>query len=333
MSFTMFHPTRSFICLLGCLLVSPAAGASYEALFPVKKHDFGTVAVSAKTEFRFPIVNNTDREIHIRTVRASCGCTTPIVETEYIGPGETGSILARYNTDTFRGKKGATLTVVVDRPSYGEVRLRVDGYIRRDLVFHPGQVDFGNVAVGRSATETCQVSYAGRSDWRIVDVRSNQPWIRPKFNETLRQNGSVKYDLTVELREDAPAGMFQDQLVVITDDRSMPRIPIRVSGDIQSAVQVAPQLISLGSVKDGESVAQRLVIRGRDPFVIESIECPGWKVDFERSQEPKKMHIISTTFQPVAAQGTQKVRVIVTTRGESGSAPANALLTAVVAER
>ncbi len=141
-----------------------------DTAFPVKNHDFGTVAVAAKTEFRFPIHNTTSQTIHIRDVRASCGCTTPIIETAYIAPNQTGSILARFNTGTFRGKRGATLTVVIDQPHYTEVRLRVDGYIRQDMVVHPGAVEFGQINGGDSHEKTVQILYAGRDDWSVVDV-------------------------------------------------------------------------------------------------------------------------------------------------------------------
>ena len=44
--------------------------------FAVKKHDFGTVAVSAKTEFRFPVYNPFNKPLHIKTVRRSCRRST-----------------------------------------------------------------------------------------------------------------------------------------------------------------------------------------------------------------------------------------------------------------
>ena len=36
-------------------------------------------------------------------MRTSCGCTTPIVETEIVPPGGRGSILAKFNTGTHTG--------------------------------------------------------------------------------------------------------------------------------------------------------------------------------------------------------------------------------------
>ncbi len=314
---------------------APATAADWaERVFPIQKHDFGTVAVASKTEFRFPVVNPYSSELHIRAVRTSCGCTTPLVETESIASGETGSILARFNTDTFRGRRGATVTVVIDKPFYREARLRVDGFIRKDMVFDPGALEFGKVESGTAATESATVYYAGRDDWKITDIRSSHPWIRTDFEPTARGGGKVNYKLTVTLREDAPAGAFQDELVITTDDRAMPQVPLRVSGNVEAALTVSPQLISLGSLQPGESVAQRLVVRGREPFQIEGIDCAGWEVAFEPPGSAKKLHILETRFTPVDASGPQKVKVVIRMNAQDEqSATAHALVTAVVRDR
>mgnify|MGYP003674155163 CR=1 FL=1 len=222
-----------------------------EKVFPIKAHDFGAVAVAAKTEFRFPVSNPYSTPLHIQSVRASCGCTTPIIETHYIQPGETGSILARFNTGTFRGKKGATLTVVVDQPFYAEARLVVDGYIRSDMVFHPGEVNFDRATQGEVKTKTSKILYAGRDDWQVTDVVSNKPWLLTSFKQLSRGSGRADYEITVTIQEDAPQGFFQDEVTVVTNDRSMPRVPLRVSGQVESLLSISPQSIALGSVKPG----------------------------------------------------------------------------------
>jgi len=254
-------------CLLAAALLIPMvptlAADWSDAVFPVKSHDFGTVAVAAKTEFKFPVYNNFSSTMHIRSVRASCGCTTPIIETEYIEPGKTGSIRARFNTDTFRGKRGATLTVIIDKPFYNEVRLRVDGYIRSDMVFHPGSVEFSKLNQGESVTKSSKVMYAGRGDWEVVDVHSNFPWLVPTLKETGRGGGRVNYEISVTVREDAPTGFFQDEVLVLTNDRSMPRVPLKVAGQVDSALTISPQAIALGSIKPGQSITQKMILLGR----------------------------------------------------------------------
>ncbi len=318
---------------LGLALTTTASAVDWRDIaFPIKTHDFGTRAVAAKTEFRFPIVNTMSSEMHIQSVRASCGCTTPIIETEYIQPGQQGSLLARFNTGTFRGKKGATLTVIIDKPFYSEVRLEVKGYIRSDMVFHPGAIEFGTVDQGTSVTQSTQVLYAGRSDWKIQSVRSNKPWLMPSIKQTLRGEGKVNYELSVAIREDAPQGFFQDEVTVVTNDASMPTVPLPVTGSIESALTISPQSLALGTMKPGESVSKRIVVKGREPFTIETIEAEGWNVEFSGTDIPRTTHLINTTFTPTEAVGPQKIAVKIKTGGDS-SVSANALLTAHVRDR
>ncbi|MEO1529970.1 MAG: DUF1573 domain-containing protein [Planctomycetota bacterium] len=313
--------------LLGC--VGTASAQLPESVFPVKKHNFGTVAVAAKTEFRFPIYNPYSSPMHIQTVRRSCGCTTPVIETAYVQPGETGSILAKFNTGTFRGEKGATLTVIIDQPFYAEARLRVDGYIRSDMVFHPGAISFGTVNQGEPSTKSSKVLYAGRSDWEIVDVRSNVPWMVTDKKLVSRTGTRTDYEISVTLREDAPTGLFQNEIVVITNDSKRPQVPFRVSGSVKSPLSISPQAITLGAVKPGQKIEKVLVLKGTEPFTVESINCEGWDVDFAPTTVAKSTHIVAATFSATDASGPQKVAVEITTAGKD-SVTAKAVLTADV---
>lgn len=315
--------------LFSCLT---ASADWMESTFPVKKHDFGAVAVAAKTEFRFPIRNTFSSDIHIRSVRASCGCTTAFIENHYIPPGQSGFIRARFNTDTFRGQRGATLTVVMDRPFYSEIRLRVDGYIRSDMVFHPGSLEFGRVSQGEALTKATKLLYAGRSDWKVVDLRSNQPWLQPTFQQLSRGNGRIDYLLSVKVREDAPTGFFQDEITILTNDRGMPRVPLRVSGQVESALSISPQAIALGRLKPGQSVQIRLVLKGREPFTIKSIQCQGWGVDCDPTPVARTTHLVNARFTPQDVSGTQKLPVVITTDGQL-SVQAKAILTAEVRDQ
>ncbi len=299
-------------------------------MFPITTHDFGTVAVASKTEFRFPVVNNTGQRIHIQTVRASCGCTTPIVETPYLNPGESGWITARFNTDTFRGKRGATLTVVMDQPYYREERLRVDGYIRQDMVFSPGAIDFGKRSQGEAHQLSARIMYAGRNDWSVVDVLSNKPWLSVEVKQESRGPQRATYEVFVKLAPSAPAGYFQDEVIVVTNDKSMPRVPLRVSGDLENALTLSPQSINVGSLKPGESVQRSLFVYGREPFLIDSIEAPGFTIAFTPPATANKSHRFSATFTPDGSVlGQQSAVVTVKTAGTSPLSAAATLIAQV----
>lgn len=285
-------------CLLVALSsVTPLSAQSWaKALFPTTSHDFGTVARAAKTEFRFPLQNTLNQDIHIASVRASCGCTTPIVETENIKAGETGYITARFNTGTFFGQRGATLTVVIDKPRYAEVQLQVKGYVRTDVVFSPGEVSFGTVEAGEAQTKKVMVEYAGRGDWKILGVRSPNEFVAADVKEATRTNGRVGYEIEVSIREGAPVGTLQNELILETNDKRLKSVALRYSADVRPILSVSPQALDLKEIAPGTEIQERVVVRGSKPFRITSIQCDGFKVDYQASDEPKAVHLVPVTL-------------------------------------
>jgi rhodanese-related sulfurtransferase len=168
-------------------------------MFRSTSHDFGTVAKAAKTEHRFLFENPYNQPIHVRSVRTSCGCTTPIIQTEMVPPGGQGSILARFNTVTHSGARAATVTVSFDKPSFGEVQLQVKGYIRTDVVFQPGEVSFGSIPQGESKSLEILVDYAGKPTWQITGVRCDESCIQIEKEENSRPAGGKMPELNTGL--------------------------------------------------------------------------------------------------------------------------------------
>lgn len=270
-----------------------------EAIVPeTRSHDFGTVARAAKTEHRFVITNTLNSDMHIRSVRASCGCTTPIVETEWIKPGESGTILARFNTGTFTGQRAATLTVSIDRPIYTELQLNVRGYIRSDVVFAPGEASFGEVPEGESKTIHLSLDYAGRSDWQILGIDSPSELIDIAFEEASRGGGRVQYNLTATLSEDAPAGAFLNQFVLRTNDRRLKTVPLLYSAQIQPPLIASPSALQLGDIKRGEAIPLRFAIKGREAFRVLDVVSESGQIEFQPSDVAKTAHLINMKMLP-----------------------------------
>ncbi len=276
---------------------SDADGADWaRRLFEKTSHDFGSVARAANTVHEFSFTNTLDRDVHIASVRSSCGCTKPSVQQRAVKSGEAGIVFARYNTRSFTGRKSATVTVVFDRPRYAEVQLRVSGYIRRDVVFHPGKVDFGMIDQGQSAERIVKLEYAGRSDWRLDDVQTPLPHISVEAKETHRGGGRVSYELIARLSDDAPAGYVTTELTLRTNDRRLKRVPLAVTGRVSPALSVSPALLFLGNVPAGSQCTKRLVVRGPEPFRITKVECKDQRFRFEMPDEAKTLHFVPVVF-------------------------------------
>lgn len=287
-------------------------------MFNKTRHDFGTVARGADVEYRFEIQNIYEETIHIADVRTSCGCTAPSLENQTLKTWEKGYVVAKFNTRTFRGQHGATLTVTIDQPFRAEVQLRVEGNIRGDVVFYPGSVRFANVDQGQEHQQKVRVSYAGRSDWQIEDIKSVSDYYRVEMTEVAREAGKIDYELLVRLTDDAPPGYFNDQLVVVTNDRRNSRIPLDVEGTVVPEISVSPSQLVLGEVQRGEEVTKRLVVKGKNPFRITSVECDNGCFQFEADNEARKIHILTVTYRADDDPGKvqQPIR-IATDRGEN----------------
>jgi len=117
--------------------------------------------------------------------------------------------------------------------------MNIKGFIRSDVVFSPGSVDFGTIDQGTAVDKKVSISYAGRSDWQILDVRSANPHFEVDLSEGSRAGGRVVYNMTVHLKPDAPEGFIQDQLVLVTDDKAMANVPVVIEGQILSALTVS----------------------------------------------------------------------------------------------
>lgn len=303
-------------------LLAPVASAQDWAIkmFGSTTHDFGTVAKGSLAEYRFVIKNIYEEDAHIQSVTSSCGCTTPKITKADLKTFENGEIVAVLNTKTFTGHKSATLKVVFDKPFHAEVNLNITAFIRSDVVTQPGIIDFGSVDQGAPSEQKLHVAYAGRDDWKLLDVKTADPWYEVEMKETARGGGRVSYDLLVRLTKDAPAGYLHDQLILVTNDAKAREIPVDLQGRVASEITISPEKLFLGIVNPGQQVKKNLVVRGKRPFKITDIECPAC-FQIEHSPEAKTVHLIPVVFTAGEAEGQLAHSISIKT-DQNGAAPA-----------
>ncbi len=308
---------------IGALAWGDAAVAQEWAtkMFSVTSHNFGTVAKGSKTEYRFVFRNLYKEDLHVVGVRTSCGCTSPEVTKRDLKTHETAEVVAKFNTRTFLGQHGATLTVTFDKPFYAEVQLRVAGNIRGDVTFDPPFVDLGNVDLGKGAERLIRVTHAGSSPWEIRDVRSVNPSFEVLLSGATRGPSQTAYDLTMRLKPDAPAGYVKGQLILVTNDPRASQIPMDVEGRIVAAVTVSPQLLSLGSVECGGTVTKNVVVRANRPFCVTGINCVDGCLTCEPKTTPATVHILPVTFTAGAAAGKVERQLKIATDLGEGAVP------------
>ncbi|NLA23969.1 MAG: DUF1573 domain-containing protein, partial [Bacteroidales bacterium] len=93
------------------------------------EHNFGNVKSGVVIKHDFEFKNTGKSDLHIRKVRASCGCTPTNPEKMLIKPGETSKIGMSFNTTGRKGNQHKTITVITNDPDNPSTVLRVRGMI------------------------------------------------------------------------------------------------------------------------------------------------------------------------------------------------------------
>src|SRR5262245_16877639 len=308
----MLRPVAMVLLLLLPTTVSAKEWA--QKMFQATSHDFGHVARGAKAEFAFEVQNLYEEDIHIADVRTSCGCTTPTITKPILKTWEKGSIVATLNARSFVGQRNSTLTVVIDRPYYAEVHLTISGYIHSDVDFQPGVAALGDVEQGAAADKEVTVTYRGRGNWQITDVRSANAHLEVELADAVRQAGIVSYKMLVRLKADAPAGILQDQLTLVTNDQRMPTVVLPVEGRIIPPLAISPSPLMVGSLAPGQSTTKQLVITGKQPFKVLSITSDCQSLEFKTAPDVvKKVHLIPVTVKAPEKPGEFRFTISIET--------------------
>ena len=286
-------------------------------MFSTHEHDFGTVARGTEKSFRFEFTNLYKEDIHIASVRSSCGCAVASVEQDLLKTGETSAILTDFNSLVKGGQKKATITVVIDQPYYAEVQLIVHGHIRANTVFEPGQIQFGEVREGSKTAQTIRIAHYGNTGWQITDVRAQRftsDQIRVGLQETYRSNGTVNYDMTVELQDSLAAGYLQGELNLVTNEGGDFRYPISFYANVTSALQLSPSLLTLGQLQPGQQVTHKVILKGEQPFRVTDVATTdqSMQIDFD-SEKSNRLQILNVTYTAGAMVGSHECEATITT--------------------
>ena len=257
------------------------------------------------------ITNRLNTQLHIAQVTTACRCAEAGRPSRtLLQPGEQATINVSINTRSFRQQRDTALNIVFDAPQFADVRIPVSVYIRTDMVFEPGKVDFGSVDTGSGASRKLQITYAGRPEWQILEVRSQNPLISTTLNQTRRETTpadgiNVVYELNVSLAEDAPDGEILEYLTLVTDDAASPFVPLLVEGKVVPDIVISNPSISLRTVPVGQQVTASLVVKGNKPFRVAAVDFGRLQKYFEveLSDEEARLHVLKLRFLTQSGTG------------------------------
>lgn len=264
-----------------------------------RTYDFGNVALNAKAEKSFRFKNIYDEDVVISSVASNCGCTKAHAVKSVVHPNEIGEIIAHIDTTGEHTKqRKATIRITFSKPSFAEVQLQVKSYIRPDVGFEPGQIEFGTVHPGEKIVKKAYLQYAGRPDWALTGIQKTNPGVRAEAREVKREGGNVVYEILVELKSDAKPGYLQDLLKFQTNelDRATATIFLPIQGLVSEPLSAKPSYLQMGVVSGKAPITKNIVISSSEPFKIVDVSCNDRRLSFLKTNLTRAVHVVPVTF-------------------------------------
>lgn len=192
-------------------------------------HNFGSISEGTKIDHVFTIRNGGDSSLNIIKVRPSCGCTAANVSSPTIPPGKTGEIKATFNSTNFSGAMTKTISVDTNDPKTPTVTLTMKGMVTSDLQITPKQLNFGQVKIGKTETQSVIIENHGRKPLKILSVKTPMPQVSLRNDkQTLKRGESAKVEVSVTPR--SQDRILSGYLTISTDHPSKGDISVPIYG-------------------------------------------------------------------------------------------------------
>ena len=253
--------------------VVPAPAAPHGApapriAFDREAHDFGAVRQEAVLTTTFTVKNEGDAALHVKEVRADCGCSTAALDAKEVAPGGSATIRVEFRTFTMNGRLTKRLHVHSDDPAkpVAELLLRVD--VSAGIVAEPGRFYFGPVLAGKAPSMDLVLRWkegVGRPflvtsmEAPGTDVEfAQKPFDAPPWHGVT---------VTAAFKHPPPIGTVSGTALLRTDDPDYPRIDAAITAFVSGKVWVDQRSVSLGMVPPAADREVMVGCRGITPDV------------------------------------------------------------------
>ena len=225
------------------LLLFIAAPASAQLGFATTTHDFGAIDEGETVAYTFVLTNRGEHPLTLRSVRPSCGCTTPSFTTTPIEPGGSGEIVVEFDSQGRPGpfRKTIGVTAVAGEKTVNETLTIAgdvqqpglsDGIAQGRLLFDADAHDFGPVEADQQVSHVFKVQHTGGRPIRISEATTYPGGLHVVFPEDPVFAGDL-VDVRVTVPAGAASGDFDYAVVLQTDDADQPSKSLRLTGTMR----------------------------------------------------------------------------------------------------
>lgn len=229
--------------ILTSLMTQLPMGSSYgfdkpdwqTAVIASREHNFGTIPRGSDVSHEVELTNVWAEPLVFERVDYPGSLQVAYIKKARLAPGEKTKLVVTLDGARFSGPKSWLITIAFKvGENTAKVPLIVRANARPDVVVNPRRVDLGVVSRLEKHFESIEIEYAGKLDWKIESVVTNNGSVLlASVEEIYRRQGAVGYRLRISVIENASFGEILENVIVITNDCDMPRFPVAIVGKIE----------------------------------------------------------------------------------------------------
>lgn len=219
--------------MVSLILLTLIAGPKIEV--DKTSHDFGMVKEGEVAVHIFKIRNVGDKDLEIKDIRTSCGCTAALLSDKTISPGKTAEIKVTYDSRGRPGKFRKTITLYSNAENQNQLTLSVYGEVvegeKPKGYTNPGFKDLGEVEMGNEILTSFYLHSTGKIPLIVNEIITTQGiQVLPWEKDTLNPGDSleIKVKITPNTQE-----RFDGVVIVKTNDPNLPQKFFRVQAKVK----------------------------------------------------------------------------------------------------
>ena len=207
-----------------CMLAQPKIGIVQGTSF-----DFGDISNTHPCTHDVTVKNTGTDTLHIKNVRAQCGCTTTGLSEMKLAPSDTSKLTITFNPSGYpTGPVTKHVYVESDDPKTPMLTIEFVANIAALYKLDPGMFTFNNVKADSVYTKVIMVTNMSKVKMKLTGVSTKMDMIKATLKKT-ELNPGEQTELEAVFHP-GKSGTYPGVIELTTDHPQLPKIEVRVYG-------------------------------------------------------------------------------------------------------
>ncbi len=220
--------TAGFLVLVPLLLT---AGDGPKVDFQKDSHDFGVVLYGDTATFEFRFTNSGNQTLVIDKIRTSCGCTKADAQTRELAPGQTGSIVATFESDGLKpGAKKKTIYVQSNDQSRPIAQLTLLAHVKREVTINPPFLAHKSPSLSESLSFPLKISTSSDRPVKVTGLEVKGEGVSASLQPrtvVVEPRSEAQFNIVINLKKEPGRQIYAGNVVLKTDHLREKEIPLQ----------------------------------------------------------------------------------------------------------